>query len=287
MPALAQTASGLASDLAYLMKSPERVTRYYDKVLWFSGDQAAVEIRKLYDDDFLAQPRNLRNVLWILETAFAQRDWIMNADDRDPRAATSLLRSLQKNVTDERYKTSIDKLIEKLNATATIESDFGCIDPLTLPPIPINSRKQVPDLALRNSNDKPFRLSDYKGRPIVLNVWDNNSQPQVAGLTYGLQKKYQETGLAVVGMWADASGASALDAYLRKAGIANPDYPIVLGREDSARALGPGPIPLIVLIDRTGKIAAFQSSDGTGAGPYYCTYQSAIKTLLAEPVNGQ
>jgi hypothetical protein len=39
---------------------------------------------------------------------------------------------------------------------------------------------------------------------------------------------------------------------------------------------------MTVLIDRNGRIAASQSSDGTGAGPLYCTYERSINALLDE-----
>jgi hypothetical protein len=281
-----QTDSETVWNLKYLLSwpPPRYTTGRNTKILWLAGDQTAMEMRKMYSNDYLAQPFILRSVLWILETAFEQPDWVRNANDREPRASISLLRSVQQVVEDKRYETAIDKLIDKLKVPATRAKDFACIDPLALSTIPINSRKQAPDLVLTDSNDKPFRLSDDKGRPVLLIVRDSKSEPWTDVLS-DMQKTFQQGGLAVVGMWVDAGGRSSLDAYLRSPGTVKPDYPILLGNGNVAQNFGSGSLPMTVLIDRNGRIAAFQSSDGAGAGPLYCTYEYAINALLAEPVN--
>jgi hypothetical protein len=262
----------------------DRVAGWQETPLHFAGDQTAVEMHKLYDNDFLAQPGNLRNMLIILEIAFEKQDLVEHAEDRKPMASIALLRSVQKKVSDERHKMAIDKLIAKLKMPETIAKDFGCIDPLALSMIPIDSRKQAPDLVLRDSNHKSFRLSDNKGIPVLLIVKDSKSEPWPDVLS-DMQKTFQPGGLAVLGLWVDGGGQNTLDAYLRPPNPVKSDYPILLGSGDVARTFGAGPLPITVLIDRRGRIAAFQSSDGTGAGPYYCTYRGAINALLAEPAS--
>jgi hypothetical protein len=283
--AFGQTDSETAWDINYLMSSHDRYGGRHIKILYFAGDQTAVEMRRLYDDNFLVQPHNLRNVLWILSAAFGQRDCIVQAEDREPRASISLLRSLQKKVADERYKAAIEKLINKLDPPPTLivlpGEDYACIDPLTLPLIPMRLRKQAPDLVLRDSDNKLSRLSDNKGKLVVLNVGDSKSELAWANALSYVQTTYHEDGVAAVGIWLDAGGRGALDAYLRLA--AKPNYPLLVGNGDKAEAFGIGSLPMTVLIDRSGRIAAFQSSDGTGAGPADCTYESAIQALLAEP----
>jgi hypothetical protein len=158
--AFGQTDSATAEDLAYLLSWPPpfRTTGQNTKILWWAGDQAAVQMRKMYRNDFLVQPFILRSVLWILETAFGNLAWVDHVEDREPRAAISLLRSLQETVEDDGHEIAIDKLIEKLKVPETIAADFGCIDALVLTTKPIKSRKQASDLVFRDSNDSP---SDY------------------------------------------------------------------------------------------------------------------------------
>jgi hypothetical protein len=150
--ALGQTPSDTAEDLRYLLSwpPPDRISGRNIKVLWFAGDQTAVEMRKMYGNDFLVQPFILRSVLRILEISFEKLDWVVHPEDREPRASISLLRSLRRTVEDKRYETAIDELIAKLTAPETIGTDFGCIDALALSVIPIGSRKQAPDLLLRD-----------------------------------------------------------------------------------------------------------------------------------------
>jgi AhpC/TSA family len=287
--AFGQTESDTAEDIRYLMGSPTRISDHENKMLWWAGDHAAVELRRMYTDDFLVQPNNLRMVLGIVKTAFDQRDWIKDLEDREPSASISLLHSLYDKVSDERYKAAITKLVNKLRPPQTlvvpVGEDYWCVDPLTLSPISVKLRKQAPDLEGRDANDKPFHLSDYRGRVVALDIWDTNSQPGVIAVAYGIKLRYQESGLAAIGMWVDAGGSRTLTSYMRTIGAENIDYPVVLGNSGAAQTFGSGRLPMTVLIDRRGKIAAFQSSDGTGAGPYNCSYEDAINVLLAEPVN--
>jgi len=143
--------------------------------------------------------------------------------------------------------------------------------------------KHAPDLVFRDSSDKPFRLSDDKGRLVLLSIGNAASEPGWINPLGHEQKKYEGSGLAVVGVWVDTGGQNSLEAYLSSPKVSKPDYPIVLGSVDDAQAFGPGSLPMTVLIDRSGRIAAFQSSDGTGADPLYCTYEAAVKALVAEP----
>ena len=153
--AFGQQESETAWDVKYLMEA-ERYGGRHIKILWWAGDQTAVEMRKLYDDDFLAQPRNLRKVLGILEAAFGNLEQVRYAEDKEPRASISLLRSVQQKVSDPRYKTAIDELIDKLRVPEAIEADSGCIDPLALPMIPISSRNRLRIWHYETSTTSPF-----------------------------------------------------------------------------------------------------------------------------------
>jgi peroxiredoxin len=280
--ALGQTPSEAADELKYLMNPSSRVGGRHTKDLQFAGDRTAVELQKIYVDDLLAEPQNLRSVLSILQTSFEDRDLIVNAEDREPRATILLLRSMSKKVSDPRYRAAIDKLIVKLNPDATFSAseDYGCIDPLALPLTPIKLRKQAPDLVLRDAKDKPFRLSEYTSRPILLSFVDS-TRPWSIEFSQ-IQEAYKRNGLAVAGILVDhPGGRNTFDAFQQGT---KPDYPILLGSPEVVGTVGAGPLPMTMLIDRNGRIAAFQSSDGTGASPYYCTYYDAIQALLAEPV---
>jgi hypothetical protein len=242
----------MANEIKRLMDRPDRTTGQDTKTLFSAGDQAAVELRKLYDDDFLSQPHNLRSVLWILETAFGMPNWIEHAAGREPRASISLLQSMKATVSDTRFLRAIERLTEKLTRPLDLANDdnvahvpadggYWCIDPLAMAIIPLSSRKSAPDLPVGYLGDTPLRLSEYRGRPIVLNVWDDDSRPQAAAVTFGLQQKYQDSRLVVIGMWAGPQRRD-LDAYLSRSGMESPDFPIVFGGKDRAHLFGLGPI---------------------------------------------
>ena len=273
----------------------QRTTGQDIKTLWSAGDQAAVDLRTLYDDDSLSQPRNLRNVLWILETAFQMPSWVVVEADREPRASISLLLSLRATVKDTRFHGAIDKLIEKLAVPQDANSadptqlfpnaDDSCIDPLAITMIPMSERKPAPRAAIGQIGDAPLRLSAYRGKPIVLSVWGDDSDPQAVAANDPLLK-YLGMGLVVIGMWSGGRRGD-LDAYLRRSGMENPGFPIAYGSDDAARSFGSGPLPLVVLIDRSGRIAAMQFSDGTGLAPASCTVEKSISALIAEPADSK
>jgi hypothetical protein len=86
------------------------------KALWPLGDGAAIALIKMYSEPFLLQPKNLNTALLIVSAAFEQPSMIASPDDREPRVALFLLKVLQRDVEDEKYKEKIAEVIKRLNA---------------------------------------------------------------------------------------------------------------------------------------------------------------------------
>ena len=279
----AATASDGTEQVRDLMASPAKISTWEIKGLWSLGDEVAIDLIRMYDEASLAQPGNLRTVLWILDRAFENREWIANSEDRQPRAAVFLLRVLERDASDERYRARIAGLIKRLESPEG-SADLArpsCDDPLAVAVTPRKLRRPAPKLALKDSAGRPVRWADPKGSVVLLSLWDGRSKVQVDYLN-DLQSKYKESGLEVVGVWMDRGGWNASSAYLDRAPELRPNYPVGLGGADVARAFSVSALPMAVLIDREGRIAVSQPSDGTGIGPYYCSYEGYLKVLLAE-----
>jgi peroxiredoxin len=119
---------------------------------------------------------------------------------------------------------------------------------------PDESRKAAPDFTLNDSKGAPVKLSDYKGRVVLLDFW--------ATWCYGCgleipwfvdyEKKYKDSGLAVIGVSMDDDGWPVVKPFIEAKEI---NYAIVLGNADLAKLYKVKNMPVTLLIDREGKIA--------------------------------
>ena len=87
--------------------------------------------------------------------------------------------------------------------------------------------REAPDFSLPDSNGKQIRLSDHRGKVVVLEFLQTACPScQRAGRT--LQKLYSENqkDLLIIGISHDARGMTAIRGYIRQHGLT---YPVVLG----------------------------------------------------------
>jgi len=66
------------------------------------------------------------------------------------------------------------------------------------------------------------------------------------------QKKYNESGLSVVGVSMDEDGWKSVKPFLEEKKV---NYPVVIGDWDLAKQFGITALPVTLLIDRDGKVA--------------------------------
>ena len=114
----------------------------------------------------------------------------------------------------------------------------------------------APDFGLKDINGQTVRLSDYKGKVVLLNFWATWCAPCRAEMPdlIKLQKEYQSNGLEVVGMTYPDYTRAGVRAIARRLRL---NYPILLGTRDLADKYGVGEVmPTTVVIDREGKIRA-------------------------------
>jgi thiol-disulfide isomerase/thioredoxin len=127
--------------------------------------------------------------------------------------------------------------------------------------------KPVPDLVLKDLNDKQVSLKDYAGKVVLVNFWATWCDPCRTEIPWlmELRKKYNDKGFEVLGVAMDDEGKKVVQPFVEKErfevnGQKLPmDYPILLiGDSDEADKFlgGIGGIvglPTSVLVSRDGK----------------------------------
>lgn len=148
-------------------------------------------------------------------------------------------------------------------------------------PEPSNSRKSAPDFTLKNEKGVPVKLSDYKGKVIVLDFWATWCHGCKTEIPWYMefQEKYQSKGLSVIGVSMDDDGWKSVKPYLEKNPI---NYSIVIGNPALAKIYGVEAMPVTLPIDRNGNIAATHSGMVDKA-----SFEAEIQSLLRHGTQGK
>lgn len=119
---------------------------------------------------------------------------------------------------------------------------------------PENARYAAPDFSLKDADDKDLKLSDQKGKVVVVNFWATWCHGCQLEIPWYIefQKKYEKQGLVVIGISMDEDGWKSVRPWLTEKQV---NYPIVIGNQALADRYGLNGMPLTALVDRDGKIA--------------------------------
>lgn len=139
--------------------------------------------------------------------------------------------------------------------------------------------KTAEDFALTIDN-KPLRLSDYRGKVVVLNFWASYCQPCVeeAPSLNRLQRYLEPRGGTVLGVSIDPEPAG-YEKFLRNFSVPYPtwrDPNLQDGKSKLALDYGTTLIPETYVIDRSGKIARKLVSAQQWDSPEMLAYFDAI-----------
>lgn len=141
------------------------------------------------------------------------------------------------------------------------------------------SRKPAPAFALPDSKGSAVNLANYKGKVVLLNFWAtwcHGCQIEIPWFIQ-FQEKYKNAGLAVIGVSMDDDGWESVNPWIAEKKVS---YIIVIGNEILGKSYGLAGMPMTLLIDREGGIAASYSGVVDKAA---C--ESEIRELLQEGAN--
>jgi cytochrome c biogenesis protein CcmG/thiol:disulfide interchange protein DsbE len=140
-----------------------------------------------------------------------------------------------------------------------------------------DARKHAPEFELKDRTGKSVRLSDYKGKVVLIDFWATWCVPCKAEIPWlvELAKKYQPEGVEVLGISMDEDGWDVVNPFVEKMGI---PYPILLGNKRTAYLYGDVEgLPLAFFVDKAGRVAAIQLGPGSRK-----SFEQTILALMKE-----
>jgi peroxiredoxin len=120
--------------------------------------------------------------------------------------------------------------------------------------IPATSRKAAPDFALKDSAGSTVKLSDYKGKVVLLDFWATWCHGCQTEIPWYMQfeTKYRDAGLSAIGVSMDSDGWKAVRPFIAEHKL---NYPIVIGDDGISKSYHIDSMPVTLLIDRDGRVA--------------------------------
>jgi peroxiredoxin len=120
---------------------------------------------------------------------------------------------------------------------------------------PSKHRAVAADFTLKDANGAAVKLSDYKGKVVLLNFWATWCGPcgiEVPWFTE-FEQRYKSQGFAVLGVSMDEDGWSAVRPYVSDHKI---NYRVLLGNDTIAQLYGGlDSLPTSFVIDKAGRVA--------------------------------
>lgn len=118
----------------------------------------------------------------------------------------------------------------------------------------ISVSKPAPDFTLQSLSGQNMRLSDLRGKAVLLNFWATWCAPCKIEMPWfvDLQNEYGSQGLQIVGVAMDDSSKEDIAKFAKDMGV---NYPVLIGKEAVGEEYGGVPaLPESFFIGRDGKI---------------------------------
>lgn len=120
----------------------------------------------------------------------------------------------------------------------------------------VQDRNQAPDFSLEDANGQLVKLSEFKGKVVLLNFWATWCTPCRIEIPWfvDMEREFKDEGFAVIGVSMDEDGWEVVKPFIRDLKV---NYRMVLGTEELAQLYsGVQALPTSFVIDRAGRIAS-------------------------------
>lgn len=113
---------------------------------------------------------------------------------------------------------------------------------------------RAPAFALKTFDGKWVRLSDFKGRPVILDFWATWCRPCRSSMPHldVLQKRYESRGLVVIGLSVDEGSQAEVRRFAQSLGVT---FRLAMANDHVLDDYGPIRfLPTTFFIDRKGQV---------------------------------
>lgn len=136
----------------------------------------------------------------------------------------------------------------------------------------------APEFNVTTLAGQSVSLENYRGKVLAVDFFATWCKPCQASIPHlnELSRNYGKQGFHVLGMSADEDGEKGVKIFAERLGIT---YPVAMAGEAVLAAFGVRSVPVLIVLDRKGKVAEVFRGYGPEVGR---ASEQLIKKLLAE-----
>lgn len=121
--------------------------------------------------------------------------------------------------------------------------------------IPVAARRAAPSFTLASVQGKSVSLAQFRGKVVLLDFWAVDCGGCKIEIPWYVQfqRDYHARGLELIGLDMYGESPAMTRAFMEKAQM---EYPVAVGTDAIGKQYGVTALPMTLLIDRRGRIAA-------------------------------